>query len=70
MPLRWRNTRPAKLNPRANARSESGLERRRGGATGGYWTRLGRGLLITLRVIATVTVWSAAVRGFLCWRAK
>ncbi|HMU31455.1 MAG: FtsQ-type POTRA domain-containing protein [Nitrospira sp.] len=56
MPLRWRNTRPAKLNPRANARSESGLERRRGGATGGYWTRLGRGLLITLRVIATVTV--------------
>ncbi|HMX91547.1 MAG TPA: FtsQ-type POTRA domain-containing protein [Nitrospira sp.] len=56
MPLRWRNTRPAKLNPRANARSDSSLERRRGGVTGGYWTRLGRGLLITLRVIATVTV--------------
>ncbi len=56
MPLRWRNARPAKLNPRANARSESGLERRRGGATGGYWSRLGRGLLISLRVIATVTV--------------
>ena len=56
MPLRWRNARPAKLNPRANARSESGLERRRGGTTGGYWSRLGRGLLISLRVIATVTV--------------
>ncbi len=56
MPLRWRNTRPSKLNPRANARSDSGLERRRGGATGGYWSRLGRGLLISLRVIATVTV--------------
>ena len=56
MSLRWRNTRPAKLNPRANARSDSGLERRRGGTTGGYWSRLGRGLLISLRVIATVTV--------------
>ncbi|MCW5798911.1 MAG: FtsQ-type POTRA domain-containing protein [Nitrospira sp.] len=56
MPLRWRNTRPAKLNPRANARSDSSLERRRGGATSGYWSRLGRGLLITLRVMATVTV--------------
>ncbi len=56
MPLRWRNTRPSKLNPRANARSDSGLERRRGGATAGYWSRLGRGLLISLRVIATVTV--------------
>ncbi|MCE7979415.1 MAG: hypothetical protein DYH03_20480 [Nitrospira sp. NTP1] len=56
MPLRWRNARPAKLNPRANARSDSGQERRRGGATGGYWSRLGRGLLISLRVMATVTV--------------
>ncbi|ODT45875.1 MAG: hypothetical protein ABS70_02140 [Nitrospira sp. SCN 59-13] len=56
MPLRWRNTRPTKLNPRANARSDSSLERRRGGATSGYWSRLGRGLLITLRVMATVTV--------------
>lgn len=56
MPLRWRKARPAKLNPRANARSDSGLDRRRGGATGGYWSRLGRGLLISLRVIATVTV--------------
>lgn len=56
MSLRWRNARPAKLNPRANARSDSGLERRRGVATGGYWFRLGRGLLISLRVIATVTV--------------
>ena len=56
MPLRWRNARPSKYNPRANARSDSSLERRRGGATGGYWSRLGRGLLISLRVIATVTV--------------
>jgi cell division protein FtsQ len=56
MPLRWQKARPAKQNPRANARSESGLERRRGEATGGYWSRLGRGLLISLRVIATVIV--------------
>lgn len=56
MPLRWRNARPAKLNPRANARSDSSLDRRRGGATIGYWSRMGRGLLISLRVIATATV--------------
>ncbi|GAB1722264.1 MAG: FtsQ-type POTRA domain-containing protein [Nitrospira sp. CR1.1] len=56
MPLRWQKARPAKQNPRANARSESGLERRRGEAAGGYWSRLGRGLLISLRVIATVIV--------------
>ena len=56
MPLRWQKARPAKQNPRANARSESRLERRRGEAAGGYWSRLGRCLLISLRVIATVIV--------------
>ena len=56
MSLRWRKTRAVKVNPRANARSESALERHRGGGASGYWSRLGRGLLITLRVIATVTV--------------
>lgn len=56
MPFRWRKTRPARVNPRANARSDSSLDRRRGGPAGGYWSRLGRGLLISLRVIATVTV--------------
>ncbi len=56
MSLRWRKARPSKINPRANARSESVLDRHRGAATGGYWSRLGRGLLISLRVIATVTV--------------
>ncbi len=56
MPFRWRKTRPARVNPRANARSDSSLDRRRGGAAGGYWSRLGRGFLISLRVVATVTV--------------
>jgi cell division protein FtsQ len=56
MSLRWRKVRPVKVNPRANARSESALGRHRAGETGGYWSRLGRGLLITLRVVATVTV--------------
>lgn len=56
MSLRWRKTRAAKVNPRANARTESSLERQRRGGTSGYWSRLGRGLLISLRVIATVTV--------------
>ena len=56
MPLGWRKARPSKVTPRANARSESGPDRRRGVAAGGYWSRLGRGLLISLRVVATVTV--------------
>lgn len=56
MLLGWRKARPSKVTPRANARSESGQDRRRGVAAGGYWSRLGRGLLISLRVIATVTV--------------
>ncbi len=56
MPLGWRKARPSKVTPRANARSESGSDRRRGVAAGGYWSRLGRGLLISLRVVATVTV--------------
>ena len=56
MSLRWRKVRPVKVNPRANARSESALGRHRAGETGGYWSRLGRGLLISLRVVATVTV--------------
>ncbi|MBA2486469.1 MAG: FtsQ-type POTRA domain-containing protein [Nitrospira sp.] len=57
MPLRWRRTaRAKKENPRANARSESPFKRDRGGEVCGYWSRLGRGLLISLRVIATVTV--------------
>ena len=56
MPLGWRKARQSKVTPRANARSESGSDRRRGVAAGGYWSRLGRGLLISLRVIATVTV--------------
>ena len=56
MSLGWRKARPGKVIPRANARSESGQDRRRGIAAGGYWSRLGRGLLISLRVIATVTV--------------
>lgn len=56
MLLGWRKARPSKVTPRANARSESRQDRRRGVAAGGYWSRLGRGLLISLRVIATVTV--------------
>ncbi len=56
MSLGWRKARPSKVSPRANARSDSGQDRRRGVAAGGYWSRLGRGLLISLRVIATVTV--------------
>ena len=56
MSLGWRKARPSKVTPRANARSESGQDGRRGVAAGGYWSRLGRGLLISLRVIATVTV--------------
>ncbi len=56
MPLGWRKARPSKVSPRANARSESGQDRRRGVAADGYWSRLGGGLLISLRVIATVTV--------------
>lgn len=56
MSLGWRKARPSKVSPRANARSESGQDRRRGVAADGYWSRLGRGLLISLRVIATVTV--------------
>ncbi|MBS0169054.1 MAG: FtsQ-type POTRA domain-containing protein [Nitrospira sp.] len=56
MSLEWRKARPSKITPRANARSESGPDRRRGAAAGGYWSRLGRGLLISLRVMATVTV--------------
>lgn len=56
MLLGWRKARPSKVTPRANARSESGQDRRRGVTAGGYWSRLGRGLLISLRVIATVTV--------------
>lgn len=56
MSLRWRTRRAAKVNPRANARTESALDRHREGKGGGYWSRLGRGLLISLRVIATVTV--------------
>ncbi len=56
MSLGWRKARPAKVNPRANARSESVLDRHRGVPKGGYWSRLGRGLLISLRVMATVTV--------------
>lgn len=57
MALRWRRTaRAKKENPRANARSESPYKRDRGGVARGYWSRLGRGLLISLRVVATVTV--------------
>jgi len=56
MSLGWRKARPSKVSPRANARSDSGQDRRRGVAACGYWSRLGRGLLISLRVIATVTV--------------
>ncbi|MDR4480101.1 MAG: FtsQ-type POTRA domain-containing protein [Nitrospira sp.] len=56
MSVRWRKVRAAKINPRANARSESAPDRQRAGEAGGYWSRLGRGVLISLRVIATVTV--------------
>ena len=57
MALRWRRTaRAKKEHPRANARSESPFKRDRGGVSRGYWSRLGRGLLISLRVVATVTV--------------
>jgi cell division protein FtsQ len=56
MSLRWRKARASKVNPRANARTDSPLERQRGGRSSGYWSRLGRGLLTSLRVIATVTV--------------
>ena len=51
-----RTARAKKDNPRANARSESPFKRDRGGPASGYWSRLGRGLLISLRVVATVTV--------------
>jgi len=57
MPL-WlrRTTRAEKVNPRANARVEASGNGRGGIERGGYWARLGRGLLISLRVIGTVTV--------------
>src|SRR5690606_11695056 len=41
MLLGWRKARPSKVTPRANARLESGQDRRRGVAAGGYWSRLG-----------------------------
>ncbi|HVG03157.1 MAG TPA: FtsQ-type POTRA domain-containing protein [Nitrospira sp.] len=57
MSLRWRcSARAKKENPRANARSAPQFRRDRVGKARGYWSRLGRGLLISLRVIATVTV--------------
>lgn len=57
MSLRWRRTtRAEKVNPRANARLEASFNGRGGTERGGYWARLGRGLMISLRVIATVTV--------------
>ena len=57
MALRWRCTVPTKKeNPRANARSAPRFRRDRVGTGRGYWSRLGRGLLISLRVVATVTV--------------
>lgn len=51
-----RTTRAEKVNPRANARLEVSANGRGGIEKGGYWARLGRGLLISLRVVATVTV--------------
>ncbi|MCC2640804.1 MAG: putative Cell division protein FtsQ [Nitrospira sp.] len=56
MSLRQRTRRAATINPRANARAESLCDRHKEGKGSGYWSRLGRGLLISLRVIATVTV--------------
>ncbi|KXK07055.1 MAG: putative cell division protein FtsQ [Nitrospira sp. OLB3] len=54
MGLRWRTRRRDSINPRANSRAESfsadSVNK------GSYWSRVGRGLLISLRVLATVTV--------------
>ncbi len=45
-----------KLSPRANARLEAAGEHRRGKDGRGAWARFGRGMFITLRVVATITV--------------
>ncbi|MBX3236485.1 MAG: FtsQ-type POTRA domain-containing protein [Nitrospiraceae bacterium] len=56
MAWKFKRANKDKLSPRANARLEAAGDRHRGKDGQSAWARFGHGMLITLRVVATITV--------------